>query len=211
MRGRGAAGNLPGRFELRPVEPFDDGWGNLELPIEALPTTVTEEKARTILTRNQSPDIPFEVSLNPYRGCEHGCAYCFARPSHAYLDLSPGLDFETKLTAKTNAVERLEKELRKPGYEVHPIAIGTNTDAYQPIEKRYGLMREILSTLLKFRHPVTLVTKSAMVLRDLDLLSELASHNLVHVYVSVTTLDAGLARSLEPRAAAPQGRRSARG
>jgi DNA repair photolyase len=182
--GRGATENLPGRFETRPVEPFDDGWGGLDLPIEALTTTVREEAAKSILTKNDSPDIPFDVSLNAYRGCEHGCVYCFARTSHAFLDMSPGLDFETKLVAKTNAAERLEQTLRKPRYEVRPIAIGTNTDSYQPIEKRYEVTRQVLQVLDRFRHPVTIVTKSAMILRDLDLLISLAKDRLVHVYIA---------------------------
>ena len=202
-QGRGATANLPGRFETRPVEPFDDGWGGLDLPLEALTTTVREEASKSILTKNDSPDIPFDVSLNAYRGCEHGCVYCFARTSHAFLDMSPGLDFETKLVAKTNAAERLEQTLRKPRYEVRPIAIGTNTDSYQPIEKRYEITREVLKVLDRFRHPVTIVTKSAMILRDLDLLVSLAKDRLVHVYISVTTLDGELARRMEPRAAAP--------
>ena len=171
-----------------------------------LQTVVHEENARSILTRNQSPDIPFEVSINPYRGCEHGCIYCFARPTHAYLDLSPGLDFESKLFAKRNAPELLRRALRKPGYEPKPIVLGTNTDPYQPIENRYGITRGILEILDEFRHPASIVTKSSSILRDLDLLGRMAAANRVHVYVSVTTLDRKLAHTMEPRASAPRQR-----
>ena len=171
-----------------------------------LQTVVHEENGRSILTRNQSPDIPFEVSINPYRGCEHGCIYCFARPTHAYLDLSPGLDFESKLFAKRNAPELLRRALRKPGYEPKPIVLGTNTDPYQPIENRYGITRGILEVLDEFRHPASIVTKSSSILRDLDLLGRMAAANRVHVYVSVTTLDRKLAHTMEPRASAPRQR-----
>jgi DNA repair photolyase len=205
-RARGALSHVAGRFATDVREPFDDGWLSDDEPAPGLETTVTEERARSILSRNDSPDVPFEQSINPYRGCEHGCVYCYARPSHAYLELSPGLDFEAKLFAKTNAVERLREALAKPGYAVKPIAFGTNTDCYQPIERRYGLMRGILELLAECAHPLSIVTKSALVERDLDLLSSMAGRRLVKVFVSINTLDRGLARRLEPRAASPQRR-----
>lgn len=166
-------------------------------------TTVTAEEARKILSRNDSPDIPFDVAANPYRGCEHGCVYCYARPTHSYLGYSPGLDFETRLVAKANAVQALRAELSRPGYKPSPINIGSATDAYQPIERDWRLTRGMLELMLETRHPVTIVTKNALVARDLDLLAALAQQNLVVVYISITTLDAGMARTLEPRAAAP--------
>lgn len=166
-------------------------------------TTVTAEEARKILSRNDSPDIPFDVAVNPYRGCEHGCVYCYARPTHSYLGYSPGLDFETRLVAKANAVEALRAEISRPGYKPSPINIGSATDAYQPIERDWRLTRGMLELMLETRHPVTIVTKNALVARDLDLLAALAEQNLVVVYMSITTLDAGMARTLEPRAAAP--------
>ena len=204
-RGRGAALNMPGRFEKQQREGFDDGW---EIPddLPPLKTTVQEEKARTIITRNSSPDISFDRSINPYRGCEHGCIYCFARPSHAFMGLSPGLDFETRLFAKPNAAELLERELARPGYQVRTIAIGTNTDPYQPIERRYKLMREILTVLETYNHPVAIVTKSALVLRDADILSRMAEKGLAKVALSITSLDKDLVRTLEPRASAPHRR-----
>ncbi len=207
-RGRGAALNMPGRFERRQREGFDDGW---ETPddLPPLKTTVQEEKARTIITRNSSPDISFDRSINPYRGCEHGCIYCFARPSHAFMGLSPGLDFETRLFAKPNAAELLERELARPGYQVRTIAIGTNTDPYQPIERRYKLMREILTVLETYNHPVAIVTKSALVLRDADILSRMAEKGLAKVALSITSLDKDLVRTLEPRASAPHRRLAA--
>ncbi len=206
MKLRGAVSNIAGRFEQLAREPFDDGWpGEQEVTPEPA-TEVREERARSILAENRSPDLPFERSLNPYRGCEHGCIYCYARPSHAYLGLSPGLDFETKLYAKTNAVERLRAELARPGYRVAPIAFGTNTDCYQPIERRWRLMRAILELLAECRHPLTITTKSALVERDLDLLAPMAKLGLVRVAVSITTLDEKLARALEPRAPAPRRR-----
>ncbi len=205
-RGRGAVGNPAGRFEVRRVDPFDDGWDAGERSEDRLVTSVTEERARTILSKNSSPDIPFDVSLNPYRGCEHGCIYCYARPTHSFLGLSPGLDFESKLFAKTNAPELLRAALRKPGYEPRPIALGTNTDPYQPIERRYEITRKILEVLEEFQHPATIVTKSALVLRDLDLLERMANAGRVHVYLSVTTLDRSLARTMEPRASTPERR-----
>ena len=201
-RGRGATINPSGRYEAEQRISEDDGWGSLgELP--PFKTEVSVEKPRTIITRNDSPDISFDRSINPYRGCEHGCVYCFARPSHAYLGLSPGLDFESKLTAKPDAALLLEKELSSPSYQPRTIAIGTNTDAYQPIEKKLRIMRGILEVLAKFNHPVGIVTKSALVQRDIDILAPMAAKGLVKVALSVTTLDPNLARNMEPRAAAP--------
>jgi DNA repair photolyase len=201
--GRGAASNRDSRFSALTREPLaDDGCdpaGDDAAPRHPA-TVVHRDASRTIIARNDSPDVPFTQSINAYRGCEHGCIYCFARPSHAYLDHSPGLDFETQLYAKPDAARLLDQELRRPGYRVSPIALGTNTDPYQPVEREYGLTRAILAKLLEFRHPVTIVTKSALVLRDLDLLQELAAARLAAVFVSVTTLDAALKRSLEPRA-----------
>ncbi len=206
MKLRGARSRIAGRFEMFAREHFDDGWSREDEPAPELRTEVTEERARSIIARNASPDIPFEQSINPYRGCEHGCIYCFARPSHAYLELSPGLDFESKLFAKTNAAELLKQELSKPGYVVKPIAFGTNTDCYQPIERRYRIMRQLLEVLAGREHPLTLVTKSALIERDLDLLGPMAGKNLVKAFISITTLDRALARRLEPRAASPQRR-----
>ena len=203
--GRGAETNRSGRFEPITYEPADDGWDSLA-DLEALATEVQEVPARRIITRNASPDIGFDRSINPYRGCEHGCIYCFARPTHAFLGLSPGLDFETKLFAKTNAAVALERELADPNYRVATIAIGTNTDPYQPIERRYRIMRRILEVLSAADHPVGIVTKSAMVLRDLDLLGPMAKRGLVKVALSVTTLDRKLARAMEPRASTPDKR-----
>ena len=205
-RGRGAASRVAGRFETREVRGEDDGWGSVYDGMDDAPsprTQVTIERARSIISRNQSPDIAFSQSVNPYRGCEHGCVYCFARPSHAYLELSPGLDFETRLFAKTNAADVLRAELAKPGYAPAPIALGINTDGWQPIERAHGISRACLQVLLETRHPLSIVTKGSALLRDLDLLSELARHRLVSVFVSVTTLDNGLSSKLEPRAAAP--------
>ncbi|HEX7777122.1 MAG TPA: PA0069 family radical SAM protein, partial [Parvibaculum sp.] len=204
-RGRGALTNESGRFEHEARVLLDDGWGTIDAP-PPLKTQVTDESPRTIITRNSSPDISFDRSINPYRGCEHGCVYCFARPSHAYMGLSPGLDFESKLFAKPNAAALLEKELSRKGYEVAPIAMGTNTDPYQPIEQRYRITRSVLEVLSAFNHPVTIVTKSARVTRDLDILSDMARRNLVKVALSVTTLDAKLARTMEPRASTPSRR-----
>jgi DNA repair photolyase len=203
---RGARSHLQGRFESEAREAFDDGWTPEERKTGELQTTVTIEKARSIVSHNDSPDIGFSQSINPYRGCEHGCIYCYARPSHAYLELSPGLDFETKLFAKTNAAELLRDTLAKPGYRVSPIALGANTDCYQPIERKYRITRSILEVLAECEHPVTMVTKSALVERDLDLLAPMAAKNLVKVFVSIGTLDRVLARKLEPRAASPQRR-----
>ncbi|TYC62418.1 PA0069 family radical SAM protein [Rhodobacterales bacterium] len=204
-RGRGAALNRSGRYEPLSRESFDDGWESLE-DLPPLKTQVQEERARTIITRNDSPDISFDRSINPYRGCEHGCIYCFARPSHAYMGLSPGLDFETRLFAKPNAAQLLERELSRPGYTPRVIAIGTNTDPYQPLERGYKLMRDILEVLEGCGHPVAIVTKSALVTRDIDILSRLAERNLVKVALSITTLDRKLCRAMEPRASAPQKR-----
>jgi DNA repair photolyase len=203
---RGARSFLQGRFESVAREAFDDGWTPEEQPGAELKTEVAIERARSIISHNDSPDVGFDRSINPYRGCEHGCIYCYARPSHAYLELSPGLDFETKLFAKTNAAERLREALARPGYEPQPIALGANTDCYQPIERRFGITRQILEVLAECEHPVTIVTKSALVERDLDLLGPMAAKNLVKVYVSIGTLERELARKLEPRAASPQRR-----
>jgi len=206
LKGRGAASRVAGRFDKREVRGEDDGWDSVYDALAEAPkpqTAVTIERARSIISRNQSPDIAFSQSVNPYRGCEHGCVYCFARPSHAYLDLSPGLDFETRLFAKTNAADVLRAELAKPGYAPAPIALGINTDGWQPIERAHGISRACLQVLLETKHPLSIVTKGSALLRDLDLLSELARHRLVSVFVSVTTLDNGLSSKLEPRAAAP--------
>ncbi|MBB3592307.1 DNA repair photolyase [Rhizobium sp. BK529] len=200
--GRGAGLNPSGRFEPMQRETFDDGWQTLE-DLPPFKTDVQIEKPRTAITRNESPDLSFDRSINPYRGCEHGCIYCFARPTHAYMGLSAGLDFESKLFAKPDAPKLLERELAKPGYKVRVIAIGTNTDPYQPIEKEWRIMRQLLEVLNKANHPVAIVTKSAMILRDLDILSEMAAKNIVRVGISVTTLDRKLARLMEPRAATP--------
>lgn len=201
-RGRGAGINPSGRYEPFARSAVDDGWNSLdELP--AFKTDVQVEKPKTIIARNNSPDISFDRSINPYRGCEHGCVYCFARPTHAYMGLSAGLDFESRLFAKPNAAELLERELSKPGYEVKSIAIGTNTDPYQPVEKTWRIMREILEVLEAANHPVGIVTKSALVLRDIDILQRMAAKGLAKVALSVTTLDRTLARAMEPRAATP--------
>ncbi|HSD15769.1 MAG TPA: PA0069 family radical SAM protein [Thermomonas sp.] len=208
-RGRGAASRVAGRFEKRAFRGEDDGWGSVYEGMDEAPsprTQVSIERARSIISRNQSPDIAFSQSVNPYRGCEHGCVYCFARPSHAYLDLSPGLDFETKLFAKSNAADLLRAELARPGYVPAPIALGINTDGWQPIERRHGISRACLEVLLETRHPLGIVTKGSALLRDLDLLAELAQHGLVSVFVSITSLDNVLSSKLEPRAAAPHTR-----
>ena len=203
---RGARSFIQGRFESVAREAFDDGWAPEERPASELKTEVAIERARSIVSHNDSPDVGFDRSINPYRGCEHGCIYCYARPSHAYLELSPGLDFETKLFAKTNAAELLRETLARPGYTPKPIALGANTDCYQPIERKFRITRQILEVLAECEHPVTLVTKSALVERDLDLLGPMAARNLVKVYVSIGTLERELARRLEPRAASPQRR-----
>ncbi|AKU24564.1 radical SAM protein [Massilia sp. NR 4-1] len=203
QKGRGAVTNMQGRYELHAREAFDDGWELEEEAPKVWRTHVSEETARSILSRNQSPDIPFNVSLNPYRGCEHGCIYCFARPSHSYLGLSPGLDFESRLFAKVNAPELLRGELAKPSYVVDPIALGVNTDAYQPCERDYKLTRRVLEVLQECEHPVGLITKSALIERDIDILGAMAQKNLAAASVTITTLDPKIARTLEPRAAAP--------
>ncbi len=235
LKGRGAVSNLQGRFERDTREPFDDGWGPpdtagqddaaraedrdtqardmersegaaLESAPPKLITRVTQEQARSILSRNASPDIPFGVSLNPYRGCEHGCIYCFARPTHAYLDLSPGLDFETQLFAKANAAERLREALSRPSYQCELIALGVNTDAYQPIERTQRITRGVLEVLHECHHPVALITKSSLIERDIDLLAPMAARRLAVAAITITTLDADIARTLEPRAATPSRR-----
>ncbi|MEM7206946.1 MAG: PA0069 family radical SAM protein [Pseudomonadota bacterium] len=205
-KGRGAVSNTTGRYEHQTIEPFDDGWSDFEQDTVALKTTVQSDSTRSVLAFNQSPDVPFDRSINPYRGCEHGCVYCFARPSHAYLGFSPGIDFETRLFSKPNAAKLLSKELRKSGYQCQPVALGINTDAYQPIERQLKITRSILEVLRDFNHPVSIVTKSSMVERDIDILTDMASRNQASVCVSVTTLDGTLARKLEPRATAPQRR-----
>lgn len=204
-KGRGATFDPHNRFSPTTSEPVDDGWWLEEAP-ESLATEVREERTHSALSWNSSPDLPFDRSINPYRGCEHGCIYCYARPSHAYWDLSPGLDFETKLIARSGLVERLRDELCRPGYQCRPINLAGNTDAYQPLEARYATTRAILELLLECRHPVTLVTKGQLIQRDLDLLRALAKQRLVRVMVSLTSLDAALKRSLEPRAASPSAR-----
>jgi DNA repair photolyase len=203
QKGRGAVSNVQGRYEVNGRESFDDGWEHEEECPKVWRTHVTEETAKSILTRNQSPDIPFGVSLNPYRGCEHGCIYCFARPTHSYLGLSPGLDFESKLYAKVNAPELLRSELSKPGYTVEPIALGVNTDAYQPCEREYRLTRRVLEVLKECDHPVGLITKSSLIERDIDILAPMAEKHLAAASITITTLDPKIARTLEPRAAAP--------
>ncbi len=204
-KGRGTALNMTGRFEGHSRAAFDDGWGgDEELP--PLATTLTADASRTIISRNDSPDIGFEQSINPYRGCEHGCVYCFARPTHAYLGLSPGLDFESRLFYKPEAPELLEKAFRAKSYRPSTIAIGSNTDPYQPVEREQGLTRRILEVMQRFHHPVTIVTKSALVTRDIDILAPMAALGLARVAVSVTTLNGTLARTLEPRAPAPRRR-----
>ena len=201
-RGRGARLNMAGRFEKLGRALFDDGWDSLD-DLPPLKTQVFEETAKSIITRNQSPDISFDRSINPYRGCEHGCSYCYARPTHAYMGLSPGLDFESKLFAKTNAAELLRQELSAPGYVPRTMALGSNTDPYQPIERSHRITRQVLEVLSEFGHPVGIVTKSALVTRDIDILKPMAGRGLVKVAISITTLDPRLARAMEPRAATP--------
>ncbi|WP_091872438.1 PA0069 family radical SAM protein [Massilia yuzhufengensis] len=203
-KGRGAVSNLQGRYEVNGREEFDDGWERDEdgdAPV--VKTVVTDEFAKTILSRNASPDIPFNVSLNPYRGCEHGCIYCFARPTHSYLGLSPGLDFESRLFAKVNAAEVLRRELAKPGYVPEHIALGVNTDAYQPCERELRLTRQVLEVLHECQHPVGLITKSSLIERDIDLIAAMAHKGQACAAITLTTLDPDIARTLEPRAAAP--------
>ncbi len=201
-RGRAAVSNTSGRYDREVKEAFDDGWESLG-ELEALKTTVQVETARRIISTNDSPDISFDQSINPYRGCEHGCIYCYARPTHCYLGHSAGLDFETKLYAKTNAAELLEQELANPRYRPKVIALGANTDPYQPIEREQRITRSLLEVLEKARHPVGIVTKNALVTRDLDILARLAERRLVKVAISITTLDRRLARAMEPRASTP--------
>ena len=224
LRGRGAVTNVRHRFEQTKRESADDGWyvdpsdhacgavdqaapmSGTDIPVaprSAPKTTVSLEQARRLLSRNDSPDIPFEVAVNTYRGCEHGCVYCYARPTHAYLGYSPGLDFETRLVAKANAVDVLRQELARPGYRVSPINIGSATDVYQPVERQWQLTRGVLELLAETRHPATIVTKNALIERDIDLLQSLAVQHLITVYISITTLDADMARTKEPRASAP--------
>ena len=205
QKGRGAVSNIIGRYETQATEVIDDGWWQ-DNDLEQRPasaTHVTHEIAKTILSRNQSPDLPFSVSLNPYRGCEHGCIYCFARPTHAYLGLSPGLDFETRLYAKINAAELLRQELAAPSYVPSSIALGVNTDAYQPCDRKLQLTRQVLEVLHECRHPVGLITKSSLIERDIDLLSDMAKDQLAVAAITITTLDHSISRTLEPRAASP--------
>jgi DNA repair photolyase len=215
LKGRGASSRPDPRFLQYQREAFDDGWANEDtISVEAiagqlkLRTEILVDHSKTIISRNQSPDVPFSQSINPYKGCEHGCSYCFARPTHAYLDLSPGLDFETKIFCKPNAAALLEQALSKPNYQVSPIGLGANTDAYQPVERKLGITRDLLKVLKTFQHPLAIITKSSLVERDIDLLAPMAELNLVKVIVSVTTLDHELSRKLEPRAATPKRRLS---
>lgn len=205
IRGRGAKENPHARYLATSREEYDDGWDIEETPLK-LKTTITPETPKTVINRNQSPDLPFELSINPYRGCEHGCIYCYARPAHAYVDLSPGLDFESKLFSKPDAAKVLRQELRKPGYRCSPISLGANTDAYQPIERKLKITRSIIELLAECSHPLTIISKSALVERDIDLLAPMAEKNLVQVFLSVTSFDRELVRRMEPRAAAPQRR-----
>ena len=203
-KGRGAVNNPRGRFESVATVPFDDGWGTLERePLPPLKTSVADDHSKSIIATNQSPDIPFDQSINPYRGCEHGCIYCYARPSHAFYGHSPGLDFETKLYRKPRAAALLEQELRKPRYQCKVITLGANTDPYQPIERKHRITAGLLGVLADYRHPVAIITKGALVLRDKAILAQMAAQNLAHVIVSVTTMDPKLARVMEPRAASP--------
>lgn len=202
LKGRGALSNRESRYRQATMHAEDDGWWQDDV-IERITTVVQADQSRSVITHNQSPDVPFDQSINPYRGCEHGCIYCFARPTHAYLDLSPGLDFESRLFYKPRTAELLRQELSHPKYVCKPIGLGTNTDPYQPIEKRFRVTRQILETLLECRHPLTIVTKGTLILRDLDLLEALAERGLVHVMMSIPTLDRSLKRTLEPRAADP--------
>ena len=206
VKGRGATLQIDGRFESVKRERFDDDWGTDDEELPPFRTTVTVERAKSVIQRNDAADLPFSQSLNAYRGCEHGCIYCFARSSHGYLNLSPGLDFETRLFAKPEAAKLLRAELAKPSYRCAPIALGTNTDPYQPIEREWQITRQVIEVLAECRHPLSIVTKSALVERDLDLLAQMARDRLVQVYISVTTLDAELARKLEPRASSPRRR-----
>ncbi len=205
-RGRAALSNPSGRYERHRHVPLDDGWEDFDPDPNAIRTTVTPEATHSIITRNDSPDVPFDQSINPYKGCEHGCIYCFARPSHAYLGLSPGLDFESRIFSKPDAPALLERELARPNYRCDVLALGANTDPYQPVERRLKLTRRILEVLSKHEHPVSIVTKSNLILRDLDLLVPMAQKNLAGVMISITTLDTKLARCMEPRAPTPERR-----
>ncbi|MGI4748141.1 MAG: PA0069 family radical SAM protein [Janthinobacterium lividum] len=208
-KGRGISGNVGNRFDRLGSQPFDDGWSTILEEQQApppVPTTLTPDRSRSALSWNDSPDLGFDRSINPYRGCEHGCVYCYARPSHAYLGYSPGLDFETRLTFKPEIARLLERELAKPGYVPRTIALGSNTDPYQPVDRTLSLTRQVLEVLERFGHPVSIVTKSAGVVRDLDIFERMAARGLVRVWLSVTTLDPVLARRMEPRAATPERR-----
>ena len=206
FKGRGSASNPSGRFEHHQHADIDDGWGNLDAEPAPLRTEVIVDDTRSIINWVRSPDIPFDRSINPYRGCEHGCIYCFARPSHTYLGYSAGLDFESRLLVKPNAAKLLRQELAKPGYVCQPMALGTNTDPYQPIERQHQITREVLEVLAEHRHPLSIVTKSSLVERDIDLLAPMAQAGLAKVFISITTFDRDVSRLLEPRAAAPQRR-----
>lgn len=203
IKGRGAVSNITGRFEVQDSEWIDDGWHREDTDDSRIQTQIHTEIAKSILSHNQSPDLPFSTSLNPYRGCEHGCIYCFARPTHAYLGLSPGLDFETQLYAKTNAADLLRRELAQANHQVSPIALGVNTDAYQPCERQLGITRDVLKVLQECRHPVGLITKSSLIERDIDIISDMARDKLAIVAITITTLDHHISRQLEPRAASP--------
>jgi DNA repair photolyase len=206
MRGRGAVSNPTGRFERYRHETFDDGWGTEDPSPQIIETEIIPEKTKSIIARNDSPDVPFDQSINPYKGCEHGCIYCFARPTHAYLGFSPGLDFEARIVSKPDAPELLRRELARPGYRCDVLALGANTDPYQPAEKKLELTRSILEVLAEHEHAVSIVTKSNLVLRDLDILVPMAQKRLAHVLISVTTLDRSLARAMEPRVPTPERR-----
>jgi len=206
QKGRGATINPDNRYSAVNREDIDDGWDNLEEPVPSLQTTLSKDTSRRIITYNNSPDVGFDRSINPYRGCEHGCVYCFARPTHAWLDLSPGLDFESRLFYKPDAVKLLTSELAHPKYQCAPVAVGINTDAYQPIERKLQLTRSILNVLVATQHPFSIVTKSSLIERDIDLLAKAASNHQAAIAVSITSLDRSLARHMEPRAAAPQRR-----
>jgi DNA repair photolyase len=206
QKGRGASSNPDNRFAQYSSAQFDDGWNTIEEPAPSIATVILREKSKTIISSNQSPDINFKFSINPYRGCEHGCIYCYARPTHAYWDLSPGLDFESKIIIKPEAASLLRKTLWKPGYQCQPISIGANTDPYQPLEKEHRTTREILEVLQEYRHPFSIITKSQLIRRDIDILSDMAKDNLCSVAVSVTTLQNDLKRKLEPRTASGKAR-----
>ncbi len=209
-KGRGTTWALPHRFSSELKQDFDDGWGTLDQTLQELPparaTQIIDEQARSILSRNDSPDVGFDLSINPYRGCEHGCIYCYARPTHSYLNLSPGLDFETRIVAKLNAAERLREAFARPGYRPKMLNLGSVTDAYQPAERRLRITRGVIEVLHEARHAFSVITKAALIERDLDLIAPMAAQRLAAVYVSITTLDPALARVMEPRAAAPHRR-----